>query len=209
MIDAILALPAALKLGLTLLGIVALMRARVPMGVALLAGAALLAVLFPMTPPAFARALLGGLISDQTVFLLTIIVAILVFSGALDATGQIARIIDAFKAMVGESRLTLIPFHILIAQGAGGTHLNTGATELTLRLYKRASDWSLLNPAVTGYKTKSIYPAQLLAGSDTAPAVDTQVVILVKKGLLPDYGEASGHIMGSISWNPYVFGHLL
>ena len=114
MIDAILALPAALKLGLTLLGIVALMRARVPMGVALLAGAALLAVLFPMTPPAFARALLGGLISDQTVFLLTIIVAILVFSGALDATGQIARIIDAFKAMVGESRLTLITFPALI-----------------------------------------------------------------------------------------------
>ncbi|NIA14504.1 MAG: DUF401 family protein [Nitrospiraceae bacterium] len=114
MTDSILAFPAALKLGIALLGIVALMRARAPMGVALLAGAVFLAILFPMTPPAFAKALLGGLVSDQTVFLLTVITAILIFSGALDASGQIARIIDAFKAMVGESRLTLVTFPALI-----------------------------------------------------------------------------------------------
>lgn len=102
------------KLAVTLLLVVALMRIRVPMGAALLSGAGLLALLFPMAMGDFGSALLQGLISLETLFLLFIIVGILVYSGILNATGQITRIIESFRSMAGASRLSLVMFPALI-----------------------------------------------------------------------------------------------
>ncbi|MFC1736710.1 DUF401 family protein [Candidatus Hydrogenedentota bacterium] len=106
--------PAAIKLGLTLVSVVLLMRLKVPLGVALLVGSVFLALMFPMAPVDFFAAGLAGIISDECILLLIIVVGILVFSGALNAVGQIDRIINAFKAMVGESRLSLVAFPALI-----------------------------------------------------------------------------------------------
>jgi len=106
--------PAAFKLGLVLLTVVFLMRARVPMGASLLAGSGLLALFFSMPLGGFFRALGAGLSSDETVFFLIVVAGILVFSGALNSTGQIKRIIESFKAMMGESRLALVAFPALI-----------------------------------------------------------------------------------------------
>ncbi len=103
-----------LKLGLTLLAIVTLMRYKVLMGAALLLGAVFLAVLFPMSPLRLAKAAGWGLANEQTVFLLIIVSGLLVFSSALNETGQIRRIIEAFRALVGASRLTMVTFPALI-----------------------------------------------------------------------------------------------
>jgi uncharacterized protein len=107
-------LPPVFKLGLVLLSIVLLMRARAPMAVALLVGAAALGVLFPMSPAEFSRAALHGVFQDKTLLLGLIVGGLLTFSGALNSTGQIQRIIDAFTRMTGRSRLTLVTFPAVI-----------------------------------------------------------------------------------------------
>jgi hypothetical protein len=114
MFDWLESLPATLRLAVTLLVIVLLMRGKIPMGLALLVGGTLLAVFFGMPWAAVGAAVLEGLFSQQSVFLLIIVITILVFSGTLGATGQIERIIDRFRTIVGESRLTLVTFPALI-----------------------------------------------------------------------------------------------
>ncbi|NQU44148.1 DUF401 family protein [bacterium] len=112
--DFLLSLSPAAKLGLTLLAIVGLMRAKAPMGAALLVGAGLLGLLFPTGWGPFLKAVFLGLTSEQTLFLAVIVTGLLAFSGVLNATGQIQRIIAAFTALVGRSRLTLVTFPALI-----------------------------------------------------------------------------------------------
>lgn len=108
-------LPATIKLMVALFAIVGLIRVKVPMWGAFLAGSLALAVLFPMTLPEFASAAVkDGLFSEATLFLSLVVSSILVFSAALNETGQITRIIDAFKALVGTSRLTMVTFPVLI-----------------------------------------------------------------------------------------------
>ena len=104
----------ALRLLLVLAFIVTLLRCRVPYGISFLGGAALLATVFPMGLPGFAQAARAGLQSQETLFLCLIISFVITLSGALDATGQIGRIIDSFKALVGASRWTLVAFPALI-----------------------------------------------------------------------------------------------
>jgi len=114
MFDWIVALPAIGKLGLTLVAIVVLMRLRLPKGLAFGSGGCLLGVLFPMSFREFGSAVLAGIISDQTVFLLLIVLILMTFSSALASTRQIERIIESFRAMVGTSRLSLVMFPALI-----------------------------------------------------------------------------------------------
>ena len=114
MIDWILDLPAALKLGLTLLSVVALMRLRLSLGGALLLGSGVLALLFAMPVASYGMSLWAGLANDETIFLLIMVVAILVFSGALNSSGQVDRIIKAFQGMVGQSRMAFVAFPSLI-----------------------------------------------------------------------------------------------
>jgi len=110
----LISLSPGLKLGLTLLSIVLLMRARAAMGVALLAGTAVLGLLFPMSLADFGRAVLKGIFQEKTILLMVIVGGLLTFSGSLNATGQIQRIIDAFTKMTGKSRLTLVTFPAVI-----------------------------------------------------------------------------------------------
>ncbi|HUT25088.1 MAG TPA: DUF401 family protein [Sumerlaeia bacterium] len=110
----ILTISPTIKLGVALVGIVSLMRGRVPMGAALLVGALLLALFFPMPWSVAAEAAVLGLIDDQAIFLLLIVVGLLVFSAALNETGQIQRIIESFQALVGTSRMGLVAFPALI-----------------------------------------------------------------------------------------------
>ncbi|MFP4381452.1 MAG: DUF401 family protein [Candidatus Sumerlaeia bacterium] len=90
------------------------MRVKVPMGAALVAGSVLIAFLFPMSIGEYGSALAGGIFSQQAIFLAFIVGGLLVFSGALNESGQIDRIKDAFLAIVGRSRLTLVTLPALI-----------------------------------------------------------------------------------------------
>lgn len=99
---------------MTLLVIVMLMRTKVPIGLSFLAGSAMLAVFFALPPRPYLVALGKGLVADESLFLMAIVVSIMTFSGALHETGQITKIIDAFKALVGQSRLTLVTFPALL-----------------------------------------------------------------------------------------------
>lgn len=114
MIEWLTSLPSAIRLGVVLGVTVALMRTRLPLAIGLFAGAAALGLLFPMGVGPFFHAVGAGLTSDKTLFLIAIVVAILVFSGALNSTGQIQRIVKAFQRMFGRSRLTLVAFPALI-----------------------------------------------------------------------------------------------
>ena len=95
--DFILNLSPLIKLAIVLASIVGLMRVKVPMGAALVAGSVLIAFLFPMGIGEYGSALAGGIFSQQAIFLAFIVGGLLVFSGALNESGQIDRIKDAIK----------------------------------------------------------------------------------------------------------------
>jgi uncharacterized protein len=103
-----------LRLGLILLVIVVLMRLKVHMGLALLAGALVLQVFFTVPMGDYFRTVAAGTINFETLYLMAIVAGLLAFSTALHETGQTTRIVDAFRAIVGHSRLSLITFPALI-----------------------------------------------------------------------------------------------
>ena len=94
--------------------LVILMRLRVPISAAFVCGAVLTFVLFSVAPLAAVRAAVGGVFSEPSIFLALMVMSITVFSVALVETGQTQRIINAFKAIVGPSRLSLVAFPALI-----------------------------------------------------------------------------------------------
>ncbi len=103
-----------LRLGLILLVIVILMRLKVHIGFALLAGAFVLQLLFTVPAGAFAVTVLKGIFHFETLYLMVIVAGLLAFSTALHETKQTTRIVDAFRSIVGHSRLSLIMFPALI-----------------------------------------------------------------------------------------------
>jgi hypothetical protein len=140
--DWLVSLSPTLKLALTLLTVVSLMRSGAFMGLALVAGAIVLGATFPMPLGAFCKTAGAGLVSDDSIFLILIVVGILVFSSALHSTGQIDRIIESFRAMVGASRSALVVFPALI-----GLLPMPGGAIFSAPMVEAASKGSNLQPA--------------------------------------------------------------
>ncbi|MBN1866737.1 DUF401 family protein [Candidatus Sumerlaeota bacterium] len=114
MIDWIHSLSASIKLALTLLSLVGVMRAKAPLGAAFFFGAVVLWFFFPVPSSVFAWAVVKGLSSGETLLIVCIVVILMSFSSALKTTGQIDRIIQSFRAVVGPSRISLVAFPALI-----------------------------------------------------------------------------------------------
>ncbi len=94
--------------------VLVLLRLRLHLGLAMIAGSVLLAIFFAVPWPAYLQAVWLGLFSAQTIFLAILVGGILILSSAMDASGQMKRIVDRFRDLVGESRITLVAFPAMI-----------------------------------------------------------------------------------------------
>lgn len=107
-------IPAILKIFLVLFIIVSAIKLKIPLSFSLIIGCISLAVFFQMPINNFFKATLDGLVSFDTISLVMIVVGILILSNAMSVSGRLNRIVDSFKLLVGESRISLITFPALI-----------------------------------------------------------------------------------------------
>lgn len=108
------AIPAVARIAFVLTAVMGLLRLKVPIAPALLAGSVALAIFFPMSPEAFAAAIVSAVFSANTLFLVLLVTMILVLSNAMNELGHINRLIAGFRNIVGESRVMLVAFPALI-----------------------------------------------------------------------------------------------
>ena len=108
------AIPALVRVGIVLAAILVLQGLRLHIGLSLLAGSVCLGVLFTMGPGAYLQAAVAGVDSVESIFLMILVGGILVLSNAMNACGQIQRLVESFRALVGESRIMLVAFPAMI-----------------------------------------------------------------------------------------------
>ena len=107
-------LPAILRILLVLALVMGLMRVRLHLGLALVVGSVVLALFFQMPVSEYFVAAGKGLTEEKSIFLALLIVGILILSGAMNKCGQMERLVNNFRALVGESRLMLVAFPAMI-----------------------------------------------------------------------------------------------
>jgi integral membrane protein (TIGR00529 family) len=84
------------------------------LGNAFLGGALGLGLLFAMTPLAIGRSFLASTVHPKTLSLTVIVGLILVLSHSLERSGQMARLLESFKGLLGRPRINLVVFPALI-----------------------------------------------------------------------------------------------
>ena len=101
------AIPALARVALVLALVLALLRFKLHLGLSLLAGSLALALLFRVAPGDYGRAVWRGLFDPHTIYVVIFIVGIILLTSAMSACGQMDRLVERFRAMVGESRIML------------------------------------------------------------------------------------------------------
>ncbi|MCX7765987.1 MAG: DUF401 family protein, partial [Candidatus Sumerlaeia bacterium] len=107
-------IPAVVKILLVLAFIVSGLRFKLHLGLSLIIGSLFLSFFFTMTPANYIKAVFAGIVSLETISLVLIVVGILILSNGMSLAGRLNRIVESFKRLVGESRITLITFPALI-----------------------------------------------------------------------------------------------
>ena len=102
------------KLAGVFLLIVALIRLRLSIGMALTTGAAALGLLFGLSVFQLVDSMARSLVAERTVTLCAIIALILVLSHTMEKTGQMKRLLEAFRGISSNTRLNLAIFPALI-----------------------------------------------------------------------------------------------
>lgn len=108
------AVPAVVRIGLVFVMILPAIRRGWSLGTVFTAGAAGLGLMFGMGPIAIARSAAAALIHPKTVSLAVVVSLILIFSHALEKTGQMKRLLERFRGLVRRPRLSLVIFPALI-----------------------------------------------------------------------------------------------
>ncbi len=107
-------IPALIKiflvLGIAIIGL----KFRLHLSISLFIGCICLGFLFQMSPENFLNATISGILSLETLSLVIIVAGILVLSNGMSLSGRLEKIVDSFKKLVGESRITLVTFPALI-----------------------------------------------------------------------------------------------
>jgi hypothetical protein len=102
------------------------------------------------------------------------------------------------------------PLTISVNDGSSRANLYTSATEPASRFLegvtKGGADKGLAAPIDKG---NSSYPTHLLADSNASPAENAQIVISIKKRIVPFDGETFGGVGKGNLVNPDIPGHLL
>jgi integral membrane protein (TIGR00529 family) len=112
--DILLNISPLIKLAGVFVLIVALIRLRLSIGAALTTGAAVMGLWFGLSLFELAGAMARSLVAERTVTLCAVIALILVLSHAMEKTGQMKRLLEAFRGMSGNARLNLAIFPALI-----------------------------------------------------------------------------------------------
>lgn len=107
-------IPAVIKILLVLAIVVSGLKFKIHLGLSLIIGSIFLSFLFPMTPANYFKAVFAGIFSLETISLAIIVVGILILSNGMSLAGRLNRIVETFKRLVGESRITLVTFPALI-----------------------------------------------------------------------------------------------
>lgn len=107
-------IPAVIKILLVLAIVVSGLKFKIHLGLSLIIGSIFLSLLFPMTPANYLKAVFVGIFSLETISLAIIVVGILILSNGMSLAGRLNRIVETFKRLVGESRITLVTFPALI-----------------------------------------------------------------------------------------------
>ena len=107
-------IPALIRIFLVLGIVISGLKFKIPLSYSLLIGGVFLGVFFHMPMGDFFAALKEGTFSIDTLSLVVIVTGILILSNGMSASGRLERIVNSFKELVGESRITLVTFPALI-----------------------------------------------------------------------------------------------
>ena len=107
-------IPALVRIFLVLGIILTGLKFKIPLSFSLLIGGGFLGIFFHMPIVDFLIATKDGTFSIDTLSLVVIVTGILILSNGMSASGRLERIVESFKGVVGESRITLVTFPALI-----------------------------------------------------------------------------------------------
>lgn len=108
------AVPAIVRIAVIFVLILLTIKRDWSLGNAFLAGSILLGIVFGMGPSDLVRSVFLALVHPKTLSLAVVVSLILVLSHALEASGQMARLLDGFKGLIRNPRLNLVTFPALI-----------------------------------------------------------------------------------------------
>jgi hypothetical protein len=108
------AIPALIRVGFAFCAVLLAIRKNMGLGNSFLVGAALLGLLFSMPPHLMAGSAAQAVVSPGTLCLAVIVGLILVLSSCMEQTGQMQRMLDAFRGLVASPLLNLVVFPALI-----------------------------------------------------------------------------------------------
>nr|MBL0712197.1 DUF401 family protein [Desulfobacterales bacterium] len=106
--------PAVIRILLVFTLILLLIKRKWSLGNAFLTGSVALGLIFGMGLSAIVRAIAMALVDPKTMSLAAIVSLILVLSHSLEKSGQMARLLEAYKGLVRRPQLNLVIFPALI-----------------------------------------------------------------------------------------------
>ncbi len=139
-------LPAMLRILLVFLLILLVIKRKWDLGHAFVLGALSLGVVFAMEPLSIATSALASMLHPKTLSLTIIVSLILVLSHSLEKTGQMARMLEAYKGLVHWPKLNLVVFPALI-----GLLPMPGGAIFSAPMVKTIGQTHRLSPATLSY----------------------------------------------------------
>lgn len=107
-------IPALIRVSLAFAAILLAIRKKLSLGHSFLLGGLFLSFLFILPPPLMLKAMATAVFAPRTLSLSVIVGLILVLSSTMEKTGQMQRMLDAFKGLIKNPRLNLVVFPALI-----------------------------------------------------------------------------------------------
>ena len=114
MMDAVLNIPAMLRILLVFVAVLASLRLRLSLWLSFFSGALLLGVLFGMGPTAITASIIDSMTQPKTLSLSVVVCLILVLSLSLEQSGQMKHLLDRFQGLIASPSVNLIMFPALI-----------------------------------------------------------------------------------------------
>ncbi len=114
MLDAVLNIPAMLRILAVFVAVLASLRLRLSLWLSFFSGALLLGLLFGMGPVAIAASIADSMTSPKTLSLSVVVCLILVLSLSLEQSGQMKHLLDRFQGLIASPGINLIMFPALI-----------------------------------------------------------------------------------------------
>lgn len=139
-------LPAMLRILLVFILILLVIKRKWDLGHAFVLGALSLGVVFAMGPLSIATSALASMLHPKTLSLTVVVSLILVLSHSLEKTGQMARMLEAYKGLVHWPKLNLVVFPALI-----GLLPMPGGAIFSAPMVKTIGQTHQLSPATLSY----------------------------------------------------------